>query len=209
MGNSMAAHGGAGKVKVILADGRVCEYVEPLTAAEMMLEHPQQVVVEFQAVAEGKKAAPLPADRKLEMNKVYLMLPIRRGKPAALSKEEARQLLGKTDAVLKSKLLSSSSSVLCHYTGFVPLFARMCPAASSGGGVVLNAKRNIGILYLGENEEEEEEGSKADYFSEIVEGRPEYLNMMMSRQLSGKGWKPNLDTIKEKNIKTKVRHWLF
>lgn len=208
MGNTMAH--GDGKLKVILADGRVREYVEPLTAAEMMLEHPQQVVVEFQAVADGKKPAPLPADRKLEMNKVYLMLPIRRGKPAGLSKEEARQLVLKSDAVLKSKVLSSS--VLCHYTGFVPLFARMCPpaaAAAASPGVVLNAKRNIGISLLEENEEEEREGerSKADYFSETVEGRPGYLSM--SRQLSGKGWKPNLDTIKEKNIKTKVRHWLF
>lgn len=41
-------------------------------------------------------------------------------------------------------------------------------------------------------------------FVESLEAKPEYF----SRQLSGKGWKPSLDTIKEKRVE-KVPHWLL
>ncbi|KAL0371525.1 UNVERIFIED_CONTAM: hypothetical protein Sangu_0470600 [Sesamum angustifolium] len=40
--------------KVILSNGVVFTYDKPLTVAELMLEHPQQVVVEFQPVVNGK-----------------------------------------------------------------------------------------------------------------------------------------------------------
>ena len=46
----------------------------------------------------------------------------------------------------------------------------------------------------------------SEFLPEMIEGsRPEY----MSRQLSGKGWKPSLDTIKEKKVKTKLSRWLL
>lgn len=197
MGNSIPQ----GTSKVVFSDGTVHCYDKPLTVAELMLEHPQQMVVEFKPIADGKRPIPLPADMKLEKNKAYIMLPIRKGKPSNLSSEEARKILTKTSTMLKSK------SLLASYTGFFPVFARICPAAvlsslGNGGDHVLNSDKN---LYLLKKEQEEEQGSKHDYFSDIVEGRPEFL----SRQLSGKGWKPSLDTIKEKSMQAKIRHWLF
>ncbi|KAK4372434.1 hypothetical protein RND71_007818 [Anisodus tanguticus] len=197
MGNSIPQ----GTSKVIFSDGTVHCYDKSLTVAELMLENPQRMVVEFKPIADGKRPIPLPADMKLEMNKAYIMLPIRKGKPLSLSSEEARKILTKTSTMLKSK------SLLASYTGFLPVFARICPAAVSssslgnGRDYVLNSDKNLCLL----KREEEEEGSKHDYFSDILEGRPEFL----SRQLSGKGWKPSLDTIKERSMQAKIRHWLF
>ncbi|KAF3629933.1 putative beta-D-xylosidase 2-like [Capsicum annuum] len=197
MGNSIPQ----GTSKVVFSDGTVHCYDKPLTVAELMLEHPQQMVVEFKLVAHGKRPIPLPADMKLEKNKAYIMLPIRKGKPSSLSSEEARKILTKTSTMFKSK------SLLASYTGFLPVFARICPAAVSSSSLgtgrdhVLNSDKNLYLL----KKEKEDEGSKHDYFSDILEGRPEFL----SRQLSGKGWKPSLDTIKEKSMQVKIRHWLF
>lgn len=173
--------------RVILSDGGVLTYDEPLTAAELMLEHPQHVVVEFKPIASGKKPAPLPADQKLEIRKTYLMLRIRKGKPIQLSPEDARRLI-LANAALKSNALLS-------YTGFLPLFARICPAAEK--------RPRCGGSH--EREKAAAEDARLDCFAEILEGRPEFL----SRQMSGKGWKPSLDPIREKAVKPKVRHWII
>ncbi|CAA2940291.1 Hypothetical predicted protein [Olea europaea subsp. europaea] len=194
MGNSIPKNWSNATGKVILSTGEVYKYDEPITVAELMLEHPQQVVVEFQPVMNGKKPTPLPADKKLETKKVYIMLPIKRGKPVALSSEEARRVLENANSFLKSKSLIYSS-------GFLPFFVRICPAGGGMGhdDVFTNIKKKSLV------ERKEEEESKSDYFNVILEGRPEFLR----RQLSGKSWKPSLDTIKEKTIKAKIRHWLF
>ncbi|KAG6415253.1 hypothetical protein SASPL_122659 [Salvia splendens] len=169
--------------RVILSDGGVVTYDSPITAAELMLEHPQHVVVEFNPIASGKKPAPLPADQKLEIRKTYLMLRIRRGKPIQLSSEEARRLI-------------LANAALVSYTGFVPIFARIC-TAMGGVSAAENRKR------LDEREKEEE--ARLDCFAEILEERPEF----MRRQMSGKGWKPSLEPIREKTVKAKVRHWII
>ncbi|KAI5674917.1 hypothetical protein M9H77_05867 [Catharanthus roseus] len=196
MGNTLTQSATDEKGKVILPDGTIHEYDKPLTVAELMLEYPQQVVVEFdpQITAGGnnkKRPSPLPADKNLEMKKLYLLVPIKRGKPAALSSEEAQRLIMSANSILRSKTLAVS------FTGFVPLFARICTAASSQQPRTRMIKRN--------SVEEERFMTKSDVFAEILEERPEFL----SRQLSGKGWKPSLDTITEKNVNIKVRHWLF
>ncbi|XP_022757904.1 uncharacterized protein LOC111305015 [Durio zibethinus] len=180
--------------KVILWDGSVQEFSWPLTAAELMLEHPQQVVVEFRAAINEKRPIPLPADQKLDMKKVYVMLPMKRGKPTKLSSEEARRVLLSANSVLRSKSLLSSSK-------FLPLFARICPAnyiEEIGHKFPLQKKENV-------CERPEEVRCLMEFLPESVEGRPEYLN----RQYSGKGWKPSLDTIKEKKVERKIPHWLF
>ncbi|XP_034228800.1 uncharacterized protein LOC117637868 isoform X1 [Prunus dulcis] len=90
MGNSIShkqLHASA-TGKVILSDGSVHQFNKPLTVAELMLEHPQQVVVEFGAAVSEKRPTPLPADMKLDKKKIYLMLPMKRGKPVSLSSQE-------------------------------------------------------------------------------------------------------------------------
>ncbi|KAK3194245.1 hypothetical protein Dsin_025555 [Dipteronia sinensis] len=182
--------------KVILSDGSVHEFDKPITVAEMMLEHPQEVVVEFiKSTVSEKRPSPLPADKKLEIKKVYLMLPMKRGKPASLSSEEARHVLSTANSVLRSRSLLSSSK-------FLPLFAKICPA--------LTEEQGQRFEQLKKEDTEEimavELKIETELLPESLDGRPEYL----SRQLSGKGtWKPSLDTIKEKKIEKKVNHWLF
>ncbi|KAJ6686693.1 AGAA.5 [Salix purpurea] len=195
MGNFIAYHSSsnsAGTGRVILSDGRVFEFDTPLTVAELMLEYPQQVVVEFRSDLTGKRPAPLPADNKLDLKKVYLMLPKKRGKPASLSSEEARHVLLSANSVLRSRSLLSSSR-------YFPLFSRICPAGN--GEVIITPKKELHV-----EEKPFMEKYDSDELTEIFESRPEYL----SRQLSGKGtWKPSLDTIKEKKIERKIPHWLF
>lgn len=188
MGNAISDEGSRGG-KVILADGTIHEYEKALTVAELMLEYSQQVVIQL----DEKQTAmvPLPADTKLETNKVYMMLPLRRGKPAGVSSKEARILLLKANYFLKSKSPLSSS------TGFIPFFAKICAAGTHGP-----ERKNLN--------KQEEANTKPDYFGDVLlteqsHMRPEFL----SRQISGKGWKPSLDTITEKTVPSKLRHWWF
>lgn len=198
MGNSAPHRQPDAAGRVILPDGGVFTYDNPLTVAELMLEHPQHVVVEFQPIVSGKKPAPLPADQELEVRKTYLMIRIRKGKPIQLSPEEARRILSSTSAALKS-------NAVLPYTGILPLFARICPMIGGRNGAVSaedeKEKKKEKKCCLDERESE----GKFDYFEEILEGRPEFL----SRQISGKGWKPSLDPIREKVVKAKVRHWIM
>ncbi|GMI98877.1 hypothetical protein like AT4G02090 [Hibiscus trionum] len=180
--------------KVILWDGSIQEFSWPLTAAELMLEHPQQVVAEFHPEVNDKRPIPLPADEKLDVKKVYVMLPVNRGKPTTLSSEDARRVLVSANAVLRSKSVLSSSRLF-------PLLARICPAhhmQEMGRKPPLQGKGTV-------RERVEEVGCLTELSPESMEGLPEYMN----RQYSGKGWKPSLDTIKEKNVERKVSHWLY
>ncbi|GMI85825.1 hypothetical protein like AT4G02090 [Hibiscus trionum] len=180
--------------KVILWDGSIQEFTRPLEAAELMVEHPQQVVVEFNATINQKRPIPLPADHKLDAKKLYLMLPVKRGKPITLSSEEAHRVLSSVNSVLRSKSLLSSSPK------FLPLFSRICAANGSIDGMGHKFP-----MQKKESADERIDGVRCltELLPESLESTPEYLN----RQYSGKGWKPSLDTIKEKKVK--VRHWLF
>ncbi|XP_061338456.1 uncharacterized protein LOC133285263 [Gastrolobium bilobum] len=186
MGNQISLRPSDATGKIVFCDGSVHEFDKPLTVAELMLEHPQQVVVEFHSAVNQKRPNPLPADKKLEMNNIYMMLPIKRGKPVGLSSEETRRILLIVNSALHSKYLVCSSR-------FLPWLTRLCQTTA-----IVEAEPRVA--------QKKEEGNEfSEFLPEFLEGRPEYL----SRQLSGKGWKPNLDTIKEKNIERKLTHWLF
>ncbi|KAM7274428.1 hypothetical protein ACFE04_016294 [Oxalis oulophora] len=180
--------------KVVLSNGAIFQFDNPLTVAELMLEHPQEVVVELNSnvTTTTRRPTPLPADKKLDMKKIYIMLPMKRGKPASLSSDEARKVLVGANKVLRSK------SLLSNYK-FLPLFVKICPAGE-GQNFVVPKKEKIVI-------EEKKVVAEFDLVESLAEGRPEYL----TRQLSGgRGtWKPSLDTIKEKKIEKQVSHWMF
>ncbi|KAJ7973047.1 Multidrug resistance protein ABC transporter family protein [Quillaja saponaria] len=176
--------------KIIQWDGSVQEFDKPLTVAELMLEHPQQVVVEFHSAMNQKRPTPLPADNKLELKKIYLMIPMKLGKPVGLTSEETHHKLLIVNSVLRSRFVLSSSR-------FLPSFAWMCPAK---GCIRKSTEKSM----FQKKEETEKEAERyynfTEFLPEVLEaGRPEYL----SRQLSGKGWKPSLDTIKEKKAEKK------
>ncbi|TKY61727.1 hypothetical protein E2542_SST11578 [Spatholobus suberectus] len=185
MGNQIARDATG---KIVYWDGSVQKFDQPVTAAELMLEHPQQVVVEFHSAVNQKRPTPLPADEKLVMKKTYVMVPVRRGKPVGLSREDSRRMLLVVNSSLHSKFLVSS-------TGFLAWLARFFHA--EGEAAMLQRKEEV--------ESTEERYDFSEFLPEMIEGRPEY----MSRQLSGKGWKPSLDTIKEKKVKRKLSRWFF
>ncbi|KAE8679592.1 Cyclin dependent kinase C [Hibiscus syriacus] len=193
MGNMSSTKTSDTTGKVILSDGSVHEFTCPLEAVELMVEHSQQVVVEFNAAINQKRPIPLPADHKLDVEKPYVMLPVKRGKPLTLSSEEAHRVLLIAKSVLRSKSLLSSSP------NFLPLFSRICTANDSFDGV--------GHKFLKHKKESADKRSAGvrcltELLPEGLESTAQYLN----RQCSGKGWKPSLDTIKEKKVETTVKH---
>ena len=112
-----------GTGKIVYWDGSVQEFDKPLTAAELMLKHPQKMVVEFHSAVNQKRPTPLPADEKLQMKKIYLMVPMKPGKPLALNSEESRRILLMVKSVVHSK------SVLRSWK-FVLWLGRICPASA-------------------------------------------------------------------------------
>ncbi|XP_068660568.1 uncharacterized protein [Aristolochia californica] len=186
MGNYISRRTCDAAGKIILPDGTVQVFSQPIAAGELMLEHPQQFIVEYGSVAAGNKSAPLPADQKLETEKIYLMLPMKRGKVAKLSAVEAREILS------KAQLLTGS-------LGILPRFAQKCSVLLLHKEKKLTAPKNETEMEISET------SGWLELLPEEFEKRPEFL----SRELSAKGWKPSLDTIKEKAVKQKIPHWLF
>ncbi|KAL2345468.1 hypothetical protein Fmac_006753 [Flemingia macrophylla] len=177
MGNQIATG------RIVYWDGSVRQFNHPLTAAELMLEHPQQVVLEFHSAVSQKRPSPLPADEKLQTKKTYVMVPLKPGKPVALSSQDCRRIL----------LTVNSSNYFVSSSGLLPWLARLF-RGEGGSGAVLRRTEEV--------EKREERYGFCEFSPEMVQG--------MSRQLSGKGWKPSLDTIAEqKKVKRKLSRWFF
>lgn len=197
MGNHISS-GSPATGKVILLDGSIQEFDKPLTVAELMLEYPQQMVVDLKSSTQ-KRATPLPADQILEVDKIYIMVPVRKGKLAHLSPQEAHQILLRVNTLLRSKTLLENSSRL-----FLPLISKINPATSQHHDKNCNITISKEVFGF-EGRKMEEAGDKVDENLDTIE-KPDYL----SRQVSGKNWKPNLDTIEEKkNEIKKVSNWVI
>uniref|UniRef100_A0A7N0TLY3 Uncharacterized protein n=1 Tax=Kalanchoe fedtschenkoi TaxID=63787 RepID=A0A7N0TLY3_KALFE len=189
-----------GKV-VILSNGAVHEFHQPLTVAELMLEHPQHVVVEFKPSAKqqaprSKKPSPLPADTWLDTKNVYLVVPVRnKGRPMAavtLSSEQVQRLVtrsGNSSMMTKLKHCMSLSKVVVPY---VVATGKMCRALKKDcvEECLLNAKRRP----KAKDDECLIDDTSSDYFR--------------CRMSAGRGWRPSLDTILEMNVEKRVSHWL-
>lgn len=192
--------------KVVLSDGRVQNLEEETTVAEIMLENPQHVVVEFDPSSISfndrgrkshggkmvkKKLSPLPADKTLEHGKIYLVLPAKRNGGSGTAKssgemtsEEIRKMLFSATAMVRSSF--------SYYEGILPWFTTRSTYNNISNNPAADAV--VAAASVGRLEAETEE-----------EGRPEFL----SRQLSGRGWKPSLDPIKEKKAKKKIHQRLL
>ncbi|KAL1198071.1 hypothetical protein V5N11_001159 [Cardamine amara subsp. amara] len=195
--------------KVVLSDGRVQNLEEETTVAEIMFDNPQHVVVEFDpssisfnnryrknkdAIAKTvkKKLAPLPADKTLEPGKIYLVLPAKRNGGSAIKSSSSSSSVVLTSEEMRKMIFSATAMVrssFSYYEGILPWFTTRSSKNNNPATDAVVAATSVGRL---EAETEEE-------------GRPEFL----SRQLSGRGWKPSLDPIKEKNAKKKILHQRF
>ncbi|KAE8779747.1 hypothetical protein D1007_47174 [Hordeum vulgare] len=195
MGNliSAGAAAGASGGKVVMADGSVRALSEPVSVAELMMDHPRHFVVDARVLQQRKgggatKVAPLPADHVLGAGGVYVLLPATRGKVSA---EEARRVLTASRSLARSRSMPGGLRR--------KLSSRKSREADDADR---SAKTGAAAAAVAEMERREETASTADGFEEH---RPEFL----SRELSCRGWKPSLNTIEERVIPKKVSHWLY
>ncbi|KAK3407493.1 hypothetical protein EUGRSUZ_K03540 [Eucalyptus grandis] len=184
---------------VLLYDGSTREFDDPPTVAELMLDHTQHVVVEFRSAVDGtRRLTALPADKKLEARKLYIMLPMmnkqlqRRShrdngsgnKLPPLSAEESRRFLMMANSALRMRPFNSKPKA-----AFMPVLSRVCADAKD---------HTSGERRLPE-------------FREIMLENSNDM-VMMSRQVSGKAWRPSLEAIMEKKVeevKKAPPHFLF
>ncbi|XP_051181569.1 uncharacterized protein [Lolium perenne] len=201
MGNLMSAGAGAAAAsggKVVMADGSVRALSEPVSVAELMMDHPRHFVVDARVLQQRKggagggarKVAPLPADHVLGAGGLYVLLPATRGKVSA---DEARRVLTASRSLARSKSMPGG------------LMRKMSTRKSRGADDSAgSAKREATpAATVAEMERRNEPvPTETDGFEEH---RPEFL----SRELSCRGWKPSLNTIEERVMPKKVSHWLF
>ena len=199
MGNLVSSVAGAAAAsggKVVMADGSVRALSEPVSVAELMMDHPPHFVVDARVLKEqgrreqqqqhqsgGAKVAPLPADHVLGTGGVFVLLPATRGKVSA---EEARRALSAARSLVRSRSMPG-------------LRRKLSTVVHEEAASDVSAQREATTEPA---EEEKAEAARPDGF----EGhRPEFL----SRELSSKGWKPSLRTIEERVAPKKTPHWLF
>uniref|UniRef100_A0A0E0KCQ5 Uncharacterized protein n=1 Tax=Oryza punctata TaxID=4537 RepID=A0A0E0KCQ5_ORYPU len=203
MGNlisSGAAVGASGGGKVVMADGSVRALSEPVSVAELMMDHPRHFVVDARnlqrrkgkagAPPPGGKVAPLPADHVLGAGGVYVLLPATtRGKVSA---EEARRALTASRSLERSRSMPGR-------------LRRKLSSKKMTQEADNDADASENRAAAAEAERREETAAAAAAPDGFEEHRPEFL----SRELSSRGWKPSLITIEERVAPKKVSHWLF
>lgn len=207
---------------VLLYDGSTREFDDLPTVAELMLDHPQHVVVEFRSAVDGtRRLTALPADKKLEARKLYIMLPMmnkqlqRRShrdngsgnKLPPLSAEESRRFLMMANSALRMRPFNSKPKA-----AFMPVLARVCADAKdhTSGERRLPAAESRAVSLKEEKEARSEERHVQEFREIMLENSNDMV--MMSRQVSGKAWRPSLEAIMEKKVeevKKAPPHFLF
>uniref|UniRef100_A0ACD5X055 Uncharacterized protein n=1 Tax=Avena sativa TaxID=4498 RepID=A0ACD5X055_AVESA len=198
MGNLISA-GSASGGKVVMADGSVRALSEPVSVAELMMDHPRHFVVDARALQQRKggagggasKVAPLPADHVLGAGGVYVLLPATRGKVSA---DEARRVLTASRSLARSRSMPG---------GLMRKMSYRRSRDADDGSAKREAATAATAAPVAETERKEETSATAE--DGFEEHRPEFL----SRELSCRGWKPSLNTIEERVLPKKVSHWLF
>ncbi|CAL4939044.1 unnamed protein product [Urochloa decumbens] len=208
MGNLVSAGAAAaaarGGGKVVMADGSVRALSEPVSVAELMMDHPRHFVVDARVLKQmgrrqqqhhqqgaaggggGAKVAPLPADHVLGAGGVYVLLPATRGKVSA---DEARRALSAARSLARSRSMPGLRRKLSSRKGREEAAADEPAPAQRESAAAAESP-------------EDAEAERPDVFEEH---RPEFL----SRELSSRGWKPSLGTIEERVALKKTPHWLF
>ncbi|KAI3980706.1 hypothetical protein MKX01_025271 [Papaver californicum] len=151
MGNYISYQKSVMSGKVILPDGTVHKFDHPLTVAELMLEHPQQVVVEF------------------HMKRSYLMLP-KKGGNSTVTADDARQILLKAKTVLKSGSVLSSSKLF-------PMLALICRPVTNikvRHGLVSHKEDKYSV------KEREKTKTLMELMPEVFEQEPAFLSRQFS-----------------------------
>ncbi|XP_074569379.1 uncharacterized protein LOC141826023 [Curcuma longa] len=187
MGNLLSCGVPGGVGKVVLSDGTVRELYGPTPAAELMVEHPHEFVVDLCLLAAANytsKVIPLSADHMLEPSKVYVMLPMAGTMASAgLSTVEARRAL----AMARQTMRSSTR-------GFLGVL---------GGG-------SKEAIEAPTTEEKSKAGERKASMAEYGEGAAARPEVLIRQQYLCPRWRPSLDTILEMSLeKHKVPHWLF
>ncbi|KAI6674545.1 hypothetical protein NL676_002451 [Syzygium grande] len=215
MGNFASTHHQPRPTSIVLLyDGSTREFEDPPTVAELMLDHPRHVVVEFRSAIDGtRRPTALPADQTLEAKKLYIMLPMTNklqrhnhgsssgggNKLPPLSAEESRRFLSMANSALRSHSYNSKPKA-----AFMPVLARVCANANGHtSGDQRSSSSSLGRAVS--SKEEKEAHSEERHVREFREIMLESSNgmVMLSRQVSGKAWRPSLEAIMEKNLEVK------
>ncbi|KAF8006659.1 hypothetical protein BT93_K0844 [Corymbia citriodora subsp. variegata] len=227
MGNFASIHHQATRqtCMVLLYDGSTREFEDPPTVAELMLDHPRHVVAEFRSAVDGtRRPTALPADQKLEAKKLYIMLPMMNkqlqrhshrsnngsgNKLPPLSAEESRRFLSMANSALQSRPFNSKPKA-----AFMPVLARVCADANditSRGRRPPPLPPSRAVPSKEEKEAQSEERHTREFREIMLENSNDMV--MMSRQVSGKAWRPSLEAIMEKKVeevkKKAAPHSLF
>lgn len=181
--------------KVILPEGRIqaLDHDNPMSVAEVMLENPQYMVIEFHPKASKSRPSPLPADFMLNPAKIYVLIPMRRRGAKIIVKEENSSEQG-----FRRKNSFSLATLM--------LMMR-CVGDYDNDAIV--STNSLVVKNSGQTEWFDMEEEKV-VMDEDNDMRADFL----SRQPSSKRWTPNLDSIEEKVVvevsnTNKFRSWLF
>ncbi|XVF81885.1 hypothetical protein PTKIN_Ptkin15bG0191800 [Pterospermum kingtungense] len=95
--------------KVILPNGEIRQFHEPIKAADLMLETPNFFVVNSQSLQLGRRFSPLSADEDLEFANIYVMFPMKRVNSKVTAGDMGALFLAANSAAKKLSILPEAA----------------------------------------------------------------------------------------------------